>query len=69
VGAIKHGYEPSGRASTHFDVCRVARAVFSYRFERAGDSDFFLELNKKILVRAEEFDYKKQSSQKIAIIN
>jgi hypothetical protein len=29
----------------------------------------FLELNKKILVRAKEFDYKKQSSQKIAIIS
>jgi len=46
---MKHGYEPSGRAWTHFDVCRVARAVFSYRFERAGDSDFFLELTKKFL--------------------
>jgi hypothetical protein len=42
--------------------------LLSYPFERAGGCNF-LDLNKKILVRAEEFDYKKQSSQKIAIIN
>ncbi|HEV8726411.1 MAG TPA: hypothetical protein VGW77_37855 [Candidatus Binatia bacterium] len=57
-------------ASTDLDVRRVARAArfMSYVVLNVGNSNF-LELNKKILVRAEEFDYKKQSAQKIAIIN
>jgi len=35
-----------GAPGPHFDICRVARALFSYRFERAGDS-IFLEFKQK----------------------